>query len=338
MRALYYPAWQQLEVKDLPTPLPAPGEALLRITNCGICGSELETFRALSARRTPPLVMGHEFCGQVESVGNSVATQWLGKRVIAHAVIHCGACSACERGDTNLCSERRLFGMHRPGGFAEFVAVPERVLIPWPEGLPGESAVFTEPLANGINAMRLLQHGTKKRVLVIGAGPVGLMCVLAASRLHGADPIVVDLVPERLAAARAMGARHTVDASKADLRYDAYWRSLDGKADYIVDAVGSARTKSLSLEVAAPGATVVWLGLQNDQVQIDSYQLILNQISLVGSYAGTMADLRAAAELLAANNIDLSWATIYPLAQGDHGFQEMLSGHSKNIKAILDMR
>lgn len=338
MRALYYPAWQQLEVKDLPTPIPAQGEALLRVMNCGICGSELETFRARSARRTPPLVMGHEFCGQVESVGNSVATQWLGKRVIAHAVIHCGVCPACERGETNLCSERRLFGMHRPGGFAEFVAVPERVLIPWPEGMPGESAVFTEPLANGINAMRLLQDGMKKRVLIIGAGPVGLMCVLAASRLHGADPIVVDLVPQRLAAARAMGARHTIDASTTDLRNDAYWSSLNSKADYIVDAVGSTRTKLLSLEAAAPGGTVVWLGLQNDQVQIDSYQLILNQISLVGSYAGTMADLRAAAELLATNHIDLSWATIYPLAEGDLGFQEMLVAPSKNIKGILDMR
>jgi len=282
--------------------------------------------------------MGHEFCGQVESVGDFVPTQWLNKRVIAHAVIHCGACSACEQGETNLCSERRLFGMHRPGGFAEFVAVPERVLIPWPEGLPGESAVFTEPLANGINAMRLFHNGGRKRVLVIGAGPVGLMCVLAASRLHGAEPIVVDLVSERLAAARAMGARHTVDASKTDLRYDAFWRSLDGKADYVIDAVGSARTKSLSLEVAAPGGTVVWLGLQNDRVQIDSYPLILNQISLVGSYAGTMADLRAAAKLLASNHIDLSWATIYPLAQGDLGFQEMLAGHSNNIKGILDMR
>jgi threonine dehydrogenase-like Zn-dependent dehydrogenase len=336
MRALFYPAWQTLEVKELPMPIPAEGEALLRVTNCGICGSELETFRALSARRTPPLVMGHEFCGQIESVGDSMPTQWLKKRVIAHSVIHCGACPACERGDTNLCSERRLFGMHRPGGFAEFVTVPERVLIPWPEGLPGESAVFTEPLANGINAVRLFRRGG--RVLVIGAGPVGLMCVLAASRLHGAEPIVVDLVPERLAAARAMGARHTVDANKGELRDDTFWRSQGGKADYVIDAVGSARTKSLSLEVAAPGGTVVWVGLQNDQVQIDSYPLILNQISLVGSYAGTMADLREAAKLLASSQIDLSWATIYPLAQGDLGFQEMLAGHSKNIKGILDTR
>jgi threonine dehydrogenase-like Zn-dependent dehydrogenase len=338
MRALYYPAWQQIEVTDLPKPIPAEGEALVRVANCGICGSELEAFRTLNARRTPPLVMGHEFCGEVESIGESVAPELIGKRVIAHAVVHCGACPACEKGDTNLCPSRQIFGMQRPGAFAEFVAVPPRILIPWPEELPGRNAIFAEPLANGINAMRQGCSGEKKRVVVIGAGPIGLMSVLAASRLHGADIIVADLIPERLQAARALGARHTVDTSKADLLQEVYKHWHGCKADHVIDAVGTTKTKSLSLEVVERGRTVVWVGLRDNQVQIDSYQLTLNQISVAGSYSGSMVDLRAAAKLLASDSVDLSWVTIYPLVHGDAGFQEMLTGEGKNIKGILQMQ
>ncbi len=187
MKALYYPDWGKLEIADLAEPDLKEEEVLIRVANCGVCGSELETFRMHSLRRTPPLIMGHEFCGLIEKVQAKESTWTEGQRVIAHAVVHCGDCEACLRGDTNLCSKRQIFGMNRPGGFAELVAVPQRVLIPWPEGLSSTAAVLTEPLANGINAMRQAQAARKSRVLVIGAGPIGLMCVFAAKQLYGAS-------------------------------------------------------------------------------------------------------------------------------------------------------
>src|ERR1700744_5348159 len=150
MKALHYPAWGKLELKEVPMPSPAQGEVLVRVASCGVCGSELETFREASQRRMPPLVMGHEFCGHVAEVGGAGSNGFRGQRVIAHALVHCGECSACLRKDTNLCVRRQVFGMHRPGAFAEFVAVPERVLIPWPGDLPAVAAVFAEALANGI--------------------------------------------------------------------------------------------------------------------------------------------------------------------------------------------
>jgi Alcohol dehydrogenase GroES-like domain len=144
MKALFYPAWNKLEVRDVPRPSPIDGEVLIRVSNCGICGSELETFRDASKRRMPPLIMGHEFCGQVEEVRGAKAGGLKGRRVIAHALVHCGECSACVRGDTNLCIRRQVLGMHRPGAFAEYVTAPERVLIPWPDGLPAATAVFAK--------------------------------------------------------------------------------------------------------------------------------------------------------------------------------------------------
>jgi threonine dehydrogenase-like Zn-dependent dehydrogenase len=338
MKALYYPAWGKLEVKDVPMPSPADGEVLVRVANCGVCGSELETFREASIRRTPPLIMGHEFCGQVEEVGGAGGNGLKGRRVIAHALVHCGECSACLRGDTNLCVRRHVFGMHRPGAFAEYVSVPERVLIPWPDGLPAAAAVFAEPLANGINAMRQGPTARKSRVAVIGAGPIGLMCLFAAKRVHQSSVVISDRIPERLDAARVLGADLTVNALRQNLETETmkYWSGE--RAEFVIDAVGSSETKRLSLDLVEPGGMVVWVGLHEDRMNLNSYALTLGQKCVSGSYSGSIDDLRQAAQILSAGNFPTSWATQYSLDEGEAGFRDMLQGKGNKIKAILQFQ
>src|ERR1700722_7912896 len=113
MKALYYPEWGKLEVRKLPKPSLADGEVLVRVSNCGICGSELETFKTRNERRTPPLIMGHEFCGFIEEIRGIRGSWAKWSQVIVHPLVHCGECAPCRRGDTNLCINRQLFGMHR---------------------------------------------------------------------------------------------------------------------------------------------------------------------------------------------------------------------------------
>ncbi|HUF07935.1 MAG TPA: alcohol dehydrogenase catalytic domain-containing protein, partial [Rhodothermales bacterium] len=122
MRALLYPDWDRLEVTDLPEPVAGDGEVVVRVAACGICGSELETFASRSSRRTPPLVMGHEFCGYIESGKADGFTK--GSRIVCNAIVHCGVCLNCRAGRTQLCLNRQVFGMHRPGAFAELVTAP----------------------------------------------------------------------------------------------------------------------------------------------------------------------------------------------------------------------
>jgi threonine dehydrogenase-like Zn-dependent dehydrogenase len=338
MKALFYPAWGKLEVRDVPRPSPIDGEVLIRVSNCGICGSELETFRDASKRRMPPLIMGHEFCGQVEEVRGAKAGGLKGRRVIAHALVHCGECSACVRGDTNLCIRRQVFGMHRPGAFAEYVTAPERVLIPWPDGLPAATAVFAEPLANGINAMRQGPMARRSRVVVIGAGPIGLMCLFAAKRVHQSSVVISDRIPERLDAARMLGADLTVDALHQNLGSETqkYWGGE--RAEFVIDAVGSSEAKLLSIDLVEPGGMVVWVGLHEDLIQLNSYALTLGQKCISGSYSGSVDDLRQAAQLLAAGDFETSWATRYALEEGEVGFREMLLGKGNKIKAILQFQ
>lgn len=115
MKALVYPAWDTLELREVPEPVAAPGEVVLRVAAVGICGSELEAFASRSPRRTPPLVMGHEFCGEVAAVGAGVVDAKPGDRVVASSVVPCGRCPQCRAGATHLCPERQVFGMNRPG-------------------------------------------------------------------------------------------------------------------------------------------------------------------------------------------------------------------------------
>jgi threonine dehydrogenase-like Zn-dependent dehydrogenase len=336
MKALNYPDWGTLEVEDVPLPTLGDGDVLVRVSHCGICGSELGTFRSRSPRRAPPLIMGHEFCGWVEDSGNARNHWPKGTPVIAHALVHCGTCSACRRGDTNLCSDRQVFGMQRPGAFAEFIAVPERILVHWPENLSAISAVFAEPLANGVNAMRQTILGRKSRVIIIGAGPIGLMCLYAAKRLHHASVIISDRVPERLAVARTLGADLTVNVLEHDL-YSAvqdYWRGEFG--EHVIDAVGASETKRLSVDLTEPGGTTVWVGLHEDQMQFNSYSLTLHQKTLCGTYSGSMSDLESAVRLLEEHSFDTSWISGFPLEQGFTAFKTMLHDES-NVKAILQL-
>jgi L-iditol 2-dehydrogenase len=279
--------------------------------------------------------MGHEFCGQVEEGRGGEAGSLAGQKMISHAIVHCGQCPACLRGDTNLCGGRQVFGMHRTGALAEYVAVPERILIPWPAGLPAASAIFAEPLANGINALRQGSSPRRSRIVVIGAGPIGLMCLFAAKRIHHANVVVSDRLAERLQAARILGADCTVNVLQQDLETEVRTHWSGERAEYVIDAVGNAETKRLALALVEPGGTVVWVGLHEDQMSLNSYAVTLGQKCVAGSYSGSLNDLKLAVQLLASENMDTSWATQYPMEQAATAFRDLLKEEEKKVKAIV---
>lgn len=336
MKALFYPAWHQLEISDQPKPQPREGEVLLAVDACGICGSELETFKNRSPRRQPPLIMGHEFCGTVAAVGAGVPDWQPGQQVVSHSLVSCGDCHACRRGNAHLCGQRQIFGMHRPGAFAEFVSVPASTLVPWPPSLPAPAAALAEPLANGIHVASLVRACHPQVACIIGAGPIGLMCQQAIQALLGTSSIVVDLVPERLAVAQRLGAALTLDGRHEDVAATVRNFTAGEGVDVVVDAAGSARTKQLALALVRPGGTVVWIGLHENAIAFDSYQVTLSEIAIFGSYAATMAEQQQAVTLMADGRVDVtSWVQSFPLDHGVAAFEAMLDAQGANIKAVL---
>jgi L-iditol 2-dehydrogenase len=207
MKALLLSGYTRLEMTELPMPRPGPGEVLVRVEACGICGSDVHGYDGSSGRRIPPIVMGHEAAGTVAATGAEVANVEEGERVTFDSTVYCGECEYCRRGAMNLCERRQVLGVSTPeyrraGAFAEYVVVPERIVHRVPESVPFTEAAMVEPLAVAVHAVAISEVAESGTALVMGAGMIGLL-VLQALRAAGCSRVyVVDIDDSRLELAK----------------------------------------------------------------------------------------------------------------------------------------
>jgi threonine dehydrogenase-like Zn-dependent dehydrogenase len=309
MRALVFTGPSAMELQDVARPAVPPGWVEISVRASGICGSELHGFRSVGFRR-PPLVMGHEFAGVTPD----------GRRVVVNPLVSCGECDLCLRGQPELCRSRQLMGVHLPGGFAEQVAVPPAAAVEIPDDMSWETAVLVEPLANAVHAWRQLDLAAVGRVAVIGAGTIGLVSLLVA-RHEGLDDVtVVDRSASRLELARRLGATQCAGA-------------LEGEYDAVVDAVGSAQTRTAAVEHTRPGGTSVWLGLAEPNAGFDGNGLVRGEKRVVGSFAYSPADFALA--LAMAPDLQLDWATAVPMEESQEVFMRLAGGAEDPVKAVI---
>ena len=319
MQALVFTAPGQVQLRDEPYPVAGDGETLVTVEASGICGSELHGFRSVGMRQ-PPLIMGHEFAGTADG----------GTRVVVNPLVTCGTCAACVRGSAQICERRQLMGVHRPGGFAEAVAVPRGALHVLPDSVSWTEAALIEPLANAVHAWGLGVRaggagggGGCGTVAIVGAGSIGLVCLLVA-RHHGSGEVVVaDPSPDRRAVAARLGA--TTVASLDD---------LDGLVlDTTFDAVGLSVTRTAALAHLRPGGTSVWIGLGSPDVAFDGNDLVRSEKQVLGSFAYSADEFRAAVEL--SSHVDLGWGTDVPMSAAESMFMDLAQGRTDVIKAVL---
>src|SRR5689334_9660011 len=186
MKALVYTAPHRLEMLELADPVPKDGEVLVRVRAAGVCGSDLHGFLGRSKKRVPPLILGHEFTGEV--VANRDAAP--GGAVAVYPIVSCGICEYCASEREHLCSARRVYGLDFHGGLAEYAAVPSRCLVPIPASMSFVEGSLIEPLANAIHVVRRCHEVRGRTGLVYGAGPIGMLCAFVA-RQQGARVIIV---------------------------------------------------------------------------------------------------------------------------------------------------
>ncbi|GAB3330104.1 galactitol-1-phosphate 5-dehydrogenase [Larkinella ripae] len=336
MKALFYPEFKKLTIAERPLPAFSEDEVLLKVLACGICGSELETFKNQSPRRIPPLIMGHEFCGVIEEIGSDVTGYMKGDQVASNSVVSCGTCDPCQRGLTNLCKNRQIFGMHRGGAFGEYVNVPAHCLVPMPANSTPQAACMTEPLANGIHMVNLTRHLKPKKVLVIGAGPIGLVTQQAFQSLLGVSVYVADLRNERLSIARKLGAAATINSLEEDL-VSAIDQLTDREGiDLVVDAVGNSQTNQQALKAVRPGGAVVLIGLYENSQPFFTYDIILSEKQIIGTYAATQQEISESLALIASGQVDVtSWVHYYPLDDGVAAFTDMLMAKADHVKSVI---
>ncbi|WP_331770714.1 alcohol dehydrogenase catalytic domain-containing protein (plasmid) [Embleya sp. NBC_00888] len=309
MRALVFTGPSTVEMDDVAEPEVGEDEVLVHVRSAGICGSELHGVRT-PGFRVPPLVMGHEFAGVTDD----------GVPVTVNPILSCGTCDLCRNGLRQVCRERRIIGVHLPGAFAERVAVPRSALHKLPEDMSWEAAAVVEPAANAVHAWRLAGVAPGARVGVIGAGAIGLVCVLAALTEDTASIAVADRSPERRRMASLLGAA-TVGGE------------LSGEFDVVFDAVGTGETHEQSVRLLRPGGAAIWLGLADAGAGFDATVLVRTEKRVLGSFAYTDDEFARAAELV--GGWGLGWTASYPLESGAEIFTDLMRGGSHPVKAIL---
>jgi len=335
MKALVYSDWETIELQEVADPSPAnKEEAILKVSACGICGSELESFQSKSRRRQPPIILGHEFCGEIVEIPPNKDFK-VGDRVIVSALVPCRNCQTCHRGNYHLCPHKELFGMHRNGAFAEYLNAPIQAFYRWPDNLPENHACLTEPLGNGVHVVSLTKHNKPGNALIIGAGPIGLMCQQALQVINGTRTFITDTIQERLDTAKRTGASVVSLAGHESIKEQMLDFTGGDGFDVVVDAVGIEATKKQSIEYLRPGGSAVWLGLGTDKINFDSYGITLGEKQVLGTYSANVPDYEIAIDLLKDRKINLDWTDSYTLEEGVEAFHTMLNPQGSKIKAIL---
>ncbi len=322
MKALVYTAPEEVTYRDEPEPEPAPGDAVVRIDSVGICGSDMHAFHGKDPRRVPPLILGHEAAGVVESGAQE------GRRVVINPLISCGTCDDCLGGRSNLCADRQLIGMAIPGAFAERVAVPERNLIPMPDGMDPAIAALTEPAATSLHAVNLAARAahrplSESRALVLGGGSIGLFAALCLKR-HGCTDIALgDTNPLRRQTAEQIGVARVYDPLAGGGPPD------PDSIDVVVDAVGTAATRQAAIAAVRPGGVVMHIGLLDSAGEMDVRKMTLSEITFIGTYTYSMVDLRAALDALHTGGLgDLDWIDRRALSDGAAAFHDLDAGRA----------
>lgn len=335
MRTLVYVEPHRLELRDAPTPTPRATEVVVKVEASGVCGSDLHGYLGKSLNRKPPLVMGHEFAGVVASVGEGVRGLAAGTPVTVYPLIVCGQCPACRRGESSQCPSRQVIGVHRPGGFAEYVAVPRASVVPLPAGMSVFTASLAEPLANAVHIFNRNVHGLPRRIAVFGAGTQGVMALHLGRLLSPPVLVSVDIVPARLALAERVGATAALNARTEDAV--ARIRDLTGGegVDLAIEAVGSAATRQAAVASVRTGGTVVLLGLGEEVSPFNAVDIVNREVTIRGSYAYTYDDFVRAVELLGTGLIRGEWARPYALEAGPAVFRQLTTDPGDLIKAVL---
>jgi L-iditol 2-dehydrogenase len=341
MQALVLTDYRKLELQDVESPTIKPDEVLVRVAACGICGSDVHGYDGSSGRRRPPIIMGHEAAGTIAEVGAAVDRAKVGDRVTFDSTISCGKCDACERGDVNLCVDRRVLGVscadyRQHGAFAEFVAEPQNILYPLPRELAFEHAAMIEPVSVAVHAVARSQVKPGDRAVVVGSGMIGLF-VIQTLRVAGCNEVIaIDVDDSRLSVATELGASGAINSSQTD-PIAAVMELTGGEgADIAAEVVGNASALATAIGCTRRGGKIALIGNLAPEVPFPLQSVVTRELTLIGNCASA-GEYPRAIELVASGAIRVSPLTsaVAPLAEGPRWFERLYSRERGLMKVIL---
>ena len=299
MKALRYLGPGQMVVQEIANPVPKDKEVLLRVRACGICGSDVHGFLGLTGRRIAPMTMGHEFSAEVVEPGNGVKNFKKGDRVIVQPINFCGECKNCKQGLTNMCLNKKFFGVLTvDGAMAEYAAVPEKLLYKLPEGCSYEVGALAEPYAVAYGSVKKAGSLDGKNVLIIGAGTIG-MSILQIVKLQKAKKVIVcDLSDNRLERAEQFGADAVINPKSEDFMAAVSKLTNGEMIDVSIEAVGVEATANQAIKCLTIGAKSVWVGMSQKEMEINMQDIVCSARQVIGSFNYTHKEFGEVVELI----------------------------------------
>ena len=341
MKSLLLEEYGKLAIAEVPQPEPGDHEVLVRVAACGICGSDVHGYDGSSGRRIPPLVMGHEAAGVIVGIGAGVTEFRIGDRVTFDSTIYCGECAFCRRGEVNLCDRRQVIGVscgeyRRHGAFAEYIAVPQRILYRLPSKMSFPEAAMLEATSVALHAVKV--SGVKKgdTTLVVGAGMIGLLTMQALRAAGVGKVMIADIDETRLTLGELLGADEALRGTGGEIAEAVLKRTSGAGVDAVFDAVGRARTVSESIDSVRKGGTVTLIGNIVPEVTIPLQKVVSRQIRLQGT-AASAGEYPEAIELISSGRIQVRplITAVVPLEEGPSWFERLHAQEPNLMKVVL---
>lgn len=328
--AVFTEVGRPLEVTEVPTPIPGPGEALIRVAGCGLCHTDLHYVdHGVKTFKPPPIILGHEAAGTIEGLADDVADRSVGDRVLIPAVLSCGRCRFCREGRENICEDLVMLGNNIDGAYAEFLTVPASELVPVSDALALDQAcVIADAVSTPYHAVKnraRVQMGDT--VAVVGCGGVGLNLVQCA-KVAGGQVIAIDLNEERLELARRLGAVEAINPEGIE-RVDKHVRALTGGGvDVAFEAIGTPATIRLAFSLVRKGGRLCVLGYSHEPVSISAAKLMYYELEIMGSLGCGGGEYPEILRLVEAGQLQLDPVVSgsLPLDQINDGFDRLRRG------------
>ena len=341
MKALILTEYNNLQYCDVAAPDVGPREVLLKVKACGICGSDVHGLDGSTGRRRPPVIMGHEAAGVIVDLGAEVREWNKGQRVTFDSTIYCGRCGFCRAGQINLCDNRRVLGVsceeyRRDGAFAQYVALPQRILYPLPDELSFEHASMVEPLSVAVHAVNITDISLGDVAVVVGTGMVGLLVVQVLRAAGCGRIIAVDLDRRRLDLAQRLGADVGLPAGEVDVPSEVLQLTGGRGADVAVEVAGLTATVKMAVDALRKGGQLTLVGNLSPQVELPLQAVVTRELTLRGSCA-SRGDYPVCLDMLGRGAIDVAplISAVAPLADGAAWFKRLYEGNEGLMKVVL---
>lgn len=283
MKAVYMEKPWNIEISDVQMPEPKEGEALLRVKSAGICGSDIGAFRGTNGLVSYPRIIGHEIAGEVISIPeNNKNGIKPGDRVIVDPYLYCGHCYPCSIGRTNCCVDLKVLGVHVDGGMAEYFCHPADMLLKVPDDMPWDIIPLAEPLTIALHGIHRLNLKAGEHIAINGAGPIGLLAAMVALH-YGAEPIMIDLVKERLDFAKSLGVQYTINLREEDLVEKVSEYTNGRMAECVMEASGANSAIRATLDIVSHAGRIALTGWPKQETPIPTDMITRKEVDVRGA-------------------------------------------------------